>query len=59
MSLLIPKLRDSIAESSAVAPLTNAQRAELDRRLAEHEAHPEDVVSWEEVKDSITSRLKR
>jgi len=52
---LVEELWDSIAEDSAAAPLTDAQRAELDRRLAEHEAHPEDVVSWEEVKASIAS----
>jgi putative addiction module component (TIGR02574 family) len=57
--VLVEELWDSIAENSAAVPLTDAQRAELDRRLADHEAHPEDVVSWEEVKDSISSRLKK
>lgn len=56
---LVEELWDSIAESSANAPLSDTQRAELGRRLAEHKAHPEDVVSWEEVKDSISSRLKK
>lgn len=55
---LVEELWDSIAEDAAV-PLTDAQRAELDRRLAEHEAHPEDVVSWEDVKASITARLSK
>ena len=36
-----------------------AQRAELDRRISEHEANPGDVVPWEEVKSSITERLKK
>jgi len=53
---LVEELWDSIA---AATPLTDAQRAELDRRLADHEAHPDEVVSWEEVKSSITARLKR
>jgi len=56
---LVEELWDSIAEDSAAVPLTDAQRTELDRRLAEHEAHPDDVVSWEDVKASITARLKR
>lgn len=56
---LVEELWDSIAEDGAAIPLTDAQRAELDRRLAEHEAHPDDVVSWEDVKASITARLKR
>ena len=53
---LVEELWDSIA---AATPLTNAHRAELDRRLADHEANPDDVVSWEEVQSSITARLNR
>ena len=56
---LVEELWDSIAEDSAAVPLTDAQRAELDRRLADHEAHPDDVVSWDDVKASIAARLKR
>ncbi|MGH8604810.1 MAG: addiction module protein [Gammaproteobacteria bacterium] len=56
---LVEELWDSIAADSAAIPLTGAQRAELDRRLADHEANPADVVPWEEVKASITERLKR
>ncbi|MGH7261529.1 MAG: addiction module protein [Nitrospiraceae bacterium] len=56
---LVEELWDSIAADSAAIPLTDAQRAELDRRLADHEATPDDVVPWEEVKASITERLKR
>ena len=53
---LVEELWDSIAEAT---PLTNAQRAELERRLAEHEANPGDVISWEEVRASISARLKK
>ena len=56
---LVEELWDSIAEDSAALPLSEAQRAELDRRLADHEARPDDVISWADVKDSIASRLKR
>ena len=55
---LVEAIWDSIAADSAALPLTDAQRAELDRRLAEHEANPDDVVSWEDIKASITDRLK-
>jgi putative addiction module component (TIGR02574 family) len=55
---LVEELWDSIAQDRAAVPLTDAQCAELDRRLAEHEAHPDDVVSWEDVKASIAARLK-
>ncbi|HEX9810716.1 MAG TPA: addiction module protein [Burkholderiales bacterium] len=56
---LVEELWDSIAADSAVVPLTEAQRAELDRRIAEHEASPGDVVPWEQVKASVTERLKK
>ena len=56
---LIEELWDSIAEDSADVPLTDAQRTELERRIADHEANPDDVVSWEEVKASISERLKK
>ncbi len=56
---LVEELWDSIAADSGAVPLTPAQRAELDRRLADHEAHPDDVVSWDEVKSSIDEQLKR
>jgi len=31
--------------------------AELDRRIADHEANPDDVVSWEEVKAEALNRI--
>lgn len=56
---LVEELWDSIAADSAAVPLTEAQRTELDRRIVEHEANPDDVVPWEEVKASIAQRLNR
>jgi putative addiction module component (TIGR02574 family) len=55
---LVEAIWNSIAEQSDAVPLTDAQRAELERRLAEHEADPDDVVSWEDIKASITKRLQ-
>ena len=54
--VLLEELWDSIA---AATPLTDAQRIELDHRLADHEANPDEVVSWEEIKSSITARLNK
>ena len=56
---LVEELWDSIAESTGELPLTEAQQAELDRRLTEHKARPEDVVPWDEVRASVEARLKR
>jgi putative addiction module component (TIGR02574 family) len=55
---LVEAIWNSIAADSTAMPLTEAPRAELDRRLAEHEASPDDVVAWEEIKAAITERLK-
>ncbi len=56
---LVEELWNSIAADSAAVPLTPAQRTELDRRLADHKANPDDVVPWEQVKSSLDDRLKR
>jgi putative addiction module component (TIGR02574 family) len=45
---LVQALWDSIA---AEGPhLTDSQRAELDRRIADDDANPDDVIPWEQVK---------
>ena len=56
---LVEKLWNSIAGDSAAAPLTRVQRAEHKRGLAGHEANPDDVVSWNDVRISINERLKK
>ena len=37
--------------------LTDAQKRELERRLAAYEADPDDVISWETVKRMLEKRL--
>jgi putative addiction module component (TIGR02574 family) len=34
-------------------PLSEAQRAELDYRIARHEQNPSDVVPWEQVRAGL------
>ncbi len=41
---------ESLLDQGYEPELTAAQKAEIDRRLAEDDAAPDDVVSWEEVK---------
>jgi putative addiction module component (TIGR02574 family) len=41
------------AEQEAEFALTPEQRAELDRRLAEHIADPASAVPWEEVRRKL------
>jgi putative addiction module component (TIGR02574 family) len=56
---LVQAIWDSIASAQQRPPLSDALRAELDRRVADHLANPEDVVPWEEVKAAALARLKR
>jgi putative addiction module component (TIGR02574 family) len=52
----------AIWESVAAEPhpplLTEAQRQELERRLADHAANPDDVVPWEKVKAEALARFQ-
>ena len=48
-----------IVSRNAVPPLTEAQKTELDRRLANHLKNPDDVVSWDEVKAAALAKIKQ
>ena len=56
---LVQEIWDSIAVEPDQLPLTEAQRRELERRLAAHAASPGDVVPWEEVKARALARANR
>jgi putative addiction module component (TIGR02574 family) len=56
---LAEQLWDSIAADSEAVPLAGPQRVELDRRLADDVASPNDVTSWDEVRSSVNDQLKR
>jgi putative addiction module component (TIGR02574 family) len=56
---LMNQIWDSIAADSNRSYLNEAQRHELERRLAEHEANPNDVIPWEQVKTEALTRLER
>jgi putative addiction module component (TIGR02574 family) len=54
--ILVEQIWDSIAEDQEQIELTDAQKAELDRRLAAHEDSPESGATWEEVEKRLRSR---
>ncbi|MGH8556565.1 MAG: addiction module protein [Methylococcales bacterium] len=56
---LLEALWDSIVEHGGTPTLTEAQKLELDLRIAEYEANPDDVVPWTEVKASALARIGR
>jgi putative addiction module component (TIGR02574 family) len=46
---LVQAIWDEIAVDREAAELTEEQRQELDRRLADYEAKPEEVVPWQTI----------
>jgi putative addiction module component (TIGR02574 family) len=50
---------DSVARDAEAAPLPEAQRAELERRLADSIARPEAVTPWEIVKARALARARQ
>ena len=56
---LVEEIWATICADAKAFPLTDEQRAELDRRVADDDSFPDDVVPWDEVKASARSRLAR
>ncbi len=60
---LVGDIWDSIADaansSPDVLPMTPAQIAELERRIAYADAHPEDSVPMEEVMERVRAKIQR
>ena len=52
------ELLDTVWESleADAASLTDAQRAELDHRIARHEQNPSDVIPWEQVRVDLSKK---
>jgi len=51
---LLEEIWESIDDADAASiPLGNAQEAELIKRLADADADPDDVISWEEVEKTL------
>jgi len=56
---LAEDLWDSIPSEGADLTLTEAQKAELDRRLEDLERDPDAGESWEDIRARLYDRLKR
>ncbi len=55
---LVHDLWDEIDREADLTPLSDDQRAEVERRLREHEANPGKYQTWEEVRREIEDRLR-
>ena len=56
---LLQEIWDSIAAEVEQLPLTEAQRQEIDRRLADHRSNPRVAIPWEHVEAEALARLRR
>ena len=50
---LVEDIWDSIAAVPEALTLTEAERAELDRRLAAYAQNPTEGISWDELKEKV------
>ncbi|MBM3147144.1 MAG: addiction module protein [Actinobacteria bacterium] len=53
---LVEDLWDSISGAEEMLHLTDAQRAELDRRLAAHANRPDAAISWADLRAELLAR---
>lgn len=56
---LVQEIWDTIAAEPNPIQITEAQRAELARRIAEDDATLDDVIPWEQVKADALAQLQR
>jgi putative addiction module component (TIGR02574 family) len=55
---LLGLIWDTLEADTQKAPLTEAQRQEMDRRLADHKANPQAAIPWEQVEAEALARLR-
>jgi putative addiction module component (TIGR02574 family) len=53
---IVQAIWDSIAAEKAYPELTDEQKQELDRRIADSEANPDNVMTWQEIRASIRKK---
>jgi putative addiction module component (TIGR02574 family) len=54
---LAEDLWESIASEPEALPITDVQRAEIERRLVEHDRDPESAIPWEEARGRLHQRF--
>ena len=55
---LVQDIWDSLAAENPPPKLSDARRRELERRVAEDDATPDDVTPWDEVQAKTLARLR-
>jgi putative addiction module component (TIGR02574 family) len=56
---LVQAIWDEIAAEQAQDRVTDAQKLELERRLADDEANPDDGIPWDEIRAEARARSRQ
>lgn len=56
---LVKDIWDSVAIEAGLLPPSTAEKAELDRRLTEDDATPNDTIAWETIQTEAQARWQR
>ena len=56
---LVKDIWDSVAIEAGLLPPSTSEKTELDRRLAEDDATPDDTIAWETIKAEAQTRWQR
>jgi len=55
---LIDAIWETVAAEGYEPPLSAKQAEELDRRLDAHRHNPDDVISWESIKEELNAKYR-
>ncbi|MBD3674594.1 MAG: addiction module protein [Planctomycetaceae bacterium] len=55
---LVEQIWESVADEENHFELTDAQKQELERRIADHHQNPQSGRSWEEVKQELLQSVR-
>jgi putative addiction module component (TIGR02574 family) len=56
---LVEAIWTGIVSRGLEPSLTESQKLELDRRLADHLANPDDVIAWDDVKAAALAKIRQ
>ena len=56
---IVETIWDDLVAQSAAPDLTDAQKREIDRRVASYQADPSQVIPWEQVKAEAKARSRQ
>jgi putative addiction module component (TIGR02574 family) len=56
---LVEAIWTGIVSRGLEPSLTESQKLELDRRLADHLANPNDVIAWDDVKAAALAKIRQ